>query len=260
MRDLIRKRLTEYREEAHQRIGKAVNMTKSRFSGAGRLDSGAYCLAINEDNKTGFVEYMDRSAAFIRHLAPGSSAEYAGELRDGGNKLKQAIITKMDLENSLERASPGDSELARLRSELGPALDRIIKRKVEDFKVEYVEGKSMNPTTNNTVNIIGSNISNSVLQITQSNKDTISKDTAQKLEQLVNSEEIKALPERERLNVLDQMDEVIRELKAPSTDKGKVHRGLERLGKFISSVGSKAAATVVAELAVAWAKANGLIP
>ena len=42
----------------------------------------------------------------------------------------------------------------------------------------------MNATTNNTVNIIGSNISNSVMKITQSGKDTISKDTAQALEQL----------------------------------------------------------------------------
>jgi hypothetical protein len=77
MRDRIRERLKEYREEAHERIGKAVNMTKSKFSGAGRLESGACDLAINEDNKTGFAEYMDRSANFVRHLARGSSAEYA---------------------------------------------------------------------------------------------------------------------------------------------------------------------------------------
>ena len=96
----------------------------------------------------------------------------------------------------------------------------------------------MNATTNNTVNIIGSNISNSVMKITQSGKDTISKDTAQALEQLVNSEEIKALPEDDRLNVLDQVEDVVEQLKAPTTDGGKVHRGLKRLGKFLSSVGS----------------------
>jgi hypothetical protein len=97
---------------------------------------------------------MDRSANFVRHLARGSSAEYAYELRDGANKLKQEIITKMDRENSLQRAFPGNSERGRLWSELGPALDRIIKRKVEDFEFEYVEGKDMNATTNNTVNRI----------------------------------------------------------------------------------------------------------
>jgi hypothetical protein len=51
-----------------------------------------------------------------------------------------------------------------------------------------------------------------------------------------------------------------KELSAPTTDKGKVHRGLKRLGNFISSVASKSVADVVAQLAVAWAKANGMIP
>jgi len=73
----------------------------------------------------------------------------------------------------------------QLSGQLVPAIDKIIKRKVEDFELDYVEeGGGMNATTNNTVNIIGSNISNSVMKITQSGKDTISKDTAQALEQL----------------------------------------------------------------------------
>ena len=44
------------------------------------------------------------------------------------------------------------------------------------------------------------------------------------------------------MNVLDQVGDVVKELEAPTTDKGKVHRGLKRLGKFISSVTSKAVA------------------
>jgi hypothetical protein len=118
----------------------------------------------------------------------------------------------------------------------------------------------MNATTQNTVNIINSSISNSVVQITQSGKDAISKDTALKLQELVNSEEIKGLPDDDRLEVLDRVSDLIEELSDEKTDKDKVHRGLKRLGKFISSVGSKVVADAVAQLAVAWAKANGMIP
>ena len=137
-------------------------------------------------------------------------------------------------------------------------MDQLIKRKVEDFELGYIEGKDMNATTNNTVNIIGSNISNAVLQITQSGKDAISKDTALKLQELVKFEEIKALPEETRLDVLDQADAVINELSAPVTDDGKVVRGLKRLGKFLSEVASQSVPKLVAELAVAYAKAHGL--
>jgi len=204
------------------------------------------CLrAINEDNETGFREYMDQSVNFIRRVAPGSATEYADELRDGGNKLKQEIMAKVKHE---------------LRGQLDPALDKIIKRKVEDFELGYVEGREMNATTNNTVSIINSNSSNAVVQITQSGKDAISRDTAQKLQELVNSEEIKALPEKTQLDVLDQVGDLMKELQASTTDKGKVHRGLKRLGDFISSVGSKVAAAVVAQVAVAYAKAQGIIP
>jgi hypothetical protein len=245
MRDRIRERLTEYQTEALERIAVAVNRTKSKAASTGNLNSGGYYLAINKDNEAGFAEYMDRSANFIRHVAPGSGAQYADELRDGGHKLKQEIMAKVKHE---------------FRGRLDPALDKIIKRKVEDFEFGFVEGREMNATTHNTVNIINSNITKSVVQITQSGKDAISKDTAQKLQQIINSEEIERLAEQTRLDVLDQADDVIKELSAPTTDKGKVHRGLKRLGNFISSVASKSAADVVAQLAVAWAKANGMIP
>jgi hypothetical protein len=258
MRDLIRKRLTEYREEAHERIGKAVNLTKSRFSGAGRLGSGAYSLAIKDDNKTGFAQYMDRSAEFIRHVVPGSSVEYADELRDGGNKLKQEIIAKMERENSMQRALPGNSERVQLSNELEPALDKIIERKIEDFELEYNEGKDMNATIHNEVNIINSEISNAVVQITQSGRDATSKDTAQKLGQLVNSDQFKELPEQIRLEVLDQVTDLIKELKGP-TNTGKVHRGLKRVAGFLQSVAANTMADTVAQMAVAYATAYGLI-
>jgi hypothetical protein len=150
--------------------------------------------------------------------------------------------------------TPGNSTRVQLRNDLEAALDSLITRKVEDFELGFVEGRrDMNATTQNTVNIINSNISNAVVQITQSGKDAISKDTAQKLQQLINSEEIKGLPENDRLNVLDQVDDLIKELQAPTTDKGKVHRGLKRLGDFISSVASSAVAQIVTTLATAWA-------
>jgi hypothetical protein len=66
---------------------------------------------------------MDRSANFIRHVAPGSWAEYADELRAAGDKLKQEIMAK---EMNTE-----------FKARLGPALDKIIKRKVEDFELGY---------------------------------------------------------------------------------------------------------------------------
>jgi hypothetical protein len=166
-------------------------------------------------------------------------------LWDGGHKLKQEIMAKVDR----DLAASGNSIGAQLRTELEAALDSLIERKVEDFEIGFVEGKEMNPTTNNTLTIIG-NISNSVLQITQSGKDTISKETAQKLEQLVNSDEIKALPENDRLEVLDRVDDIVKELQAPATDKGKVQRALTRLANFISSVASKSVADIVAQLAM----------
>jgi hypothetical protein len=187
---------------------------------------------------------MDRSANFIRHVAPGSWAQYADELRDSGHKLKQEIMARMN-----------KNELA---GQLDPALDKIIKRKVEDFELGFVEGKDMNATTNNTVNIINSQISNAVVQITQSGKDTISKDTALKLKELINSEEIEGLPEEQRLEVLDHAEGVIKELSSPVTDDGKVVRGLKRLGNFISSVASQSVSKVVADLAVAYAEAHGI--
>jgi hypothetical protein len=256
MRERIRARLREYRTKALLNIVAAVNKTKSKFSGAGRLNSHGYYRSINENNEAGFAAYMDQSATFIRQVAPGSSAEYVDELWDGGHKLKQEIMGKMDRENSM---TPGNSIAVQLRNDLDATLDKLIERKVEDFEIGFVEGKEMNATTQNTVNIINSTISNAVVQITQSGKDAISKETALKLQELVNSEEIKALPDDDRLEVLDRVSDLIEELQAPTIDKGKVHRGLKRLGGFLSSVASNSVAEIVAQAAVAWATANGLI-
>jgi hypothetical protein len=242
MRDRIRERLREYRCEALDSIAIAVSRTRSKAAGTGNINSSRLNFVINDDTKTGFAEYMDQSIDFIRKVVPGSPTEYVDELRDAGYKLKQEIMADTKSE---------------FTSQLGEALDKLIKRKVEDFEYGIVEGKEMTATTNNTVNIINSNISNAVVQITQSGKDAISKDTAQKLQELVNSDQIKGLPEQTRLDVLDQVSDVVRELKGP-TDAGKVHRGLKRLGNFISSLASQSAAKVVAELAVAYARANGI--
>jgi hypothetical protein len=244
MRDVIKKRLAEYRIEALDSIAFAENRTKATFAQRGTLSSSMFHSSINEDNKTGFAQYMDQSANFIRQVAPGSSAQYEDELRDAANELKQEIVDRINDRN--------------FKVQLDLALDKIIKRKVEDFEFGIVEGREMNATTYNTVNIINSKISKSVLQITQSGKDANSKQTAQKLQEIINSDEIKGLPGGTRLDVLDQAGDVIEELEAPVTDKGKVHRGLKRLGKFISSVASKALADTVAQLAVAYARAHGM--
>jgi hypothetical protein len=158
MRERIRARLREYRTKALLSIVAAVNKTKSKFSGAGRLNSHEYYRSINENNEAGFATYMDRSATFIRQVAPGSSAEYVDELWDGGHKLKQEIMAKIDH----DLAVSGNSIGAQLRTDLETTLNKLIERKVEDFELGIMEGKDMNPTTKNTVNIIGSSISGSV--------------------------------------------------------------------------------------------------
>ena len=115
----------------------------------------------------------------------------------------------------------------------------------------------MSPTTQNTVSVIGSSIANAVVQITQSGKDTISKETARKLLELVNSDEIKELRKNDRLDVLDQVDDIVKELNSVSTDKGKVHRGLKRLVKFVPSAEAK---TMIAHAAIAYANSKGIMP
>src|SRR5262245_39146982 len=132
MRERIGQQLTQYRAEALERIGDVVNRTKSKASETGRANSPAYYRAINEDNKAGLAGYMDRSVQYICQVAPGSGAEYADELRDGGNKLKQDIMSKIadDLAGS-----------SQFRAELRSALDKLIKHKVEDFEFDMMEPK-----------------------------------------------------------------------------------------------------------------------
>jgi hypothetical protein len=173
MRDRIRQRLREYRREALHSIAIAEDTTGAAFSERGRSGSGMFRRAINRDNENGFAEYMDQSIAFIRHVAPGSLAEYADELWDGGNTLKQEIMAKIDHVNRLAGAVPEHSTRVQLRNDLEAALDSLIKRKVEDFELGFFERREMSPTTQNTVNIINSNISNAVVEINQSGRDTL---------------------------------------------------------------------------------------
>src|SRR5215510_12567762 len=119
MRERIRKQLKEYRAEALQSIGIAVNRTRSQLSSKGRTNSHAWYRAINKDNEAGFKKYMDQSTKFIRQMAPGSSAEYVDELWDAGDKLRQEIMARQT-----------NSEF---KAQLDEALDKLIKRKVEDI-------------------------------------------------------------------------------------------------------------------------------
>jgi hypothetical protein len=128
MRERIRKRLTEYRADAIQSIGYAVNRTRSELRDRGGTNSHEWHQAINKDNEAGFKKYMDQSAKFIRQVAPGSAAEYVDELYDGGQKLKREIMAKSD-----HVAASGNSVAVKLRTELGVALDKLIERKIEDF-------------------------------------------------------------------------------------------------------------------------------
>src|SRR5258708_28307707 len=103
------------------------------------MNNARFYLFINEDNKTGFERYMDQSTNFIRHVAGSSVAQYADELRDAADKLKQEIMAKMNDENHLAGALPGHSTRVQLRNDLEAALDKVIKRKLEDFEIGFME-------------------------------------------------------------------------------------------------------------------------
>ena len=135
MRNLIRKRLTEYRIDALDNISVAANNTKANFANHGALNSDRLYLCINEHNKTGFAQYIDRSANFIRYVAGLSASQYADELRNAANDLKYEIMAKMDRDNFMEWALPGNPERYQLRNELELALDKLIERKLEDFRL-----------------------------------------------------------------------------------------------------------------------------
>ena len=195
MRNLIRKRLTEYRIDALDNISVAANNTKANFANHGALNSDRLYLFINEHNKTGFAQYIDRSANFIRYVAGLSASQYADELRDAAKDFKYEIMAKMDRDNFMEWALPGNPERYQLRNELELALTNSsnVSSKILGW---LHRGKRYECNNAQHLNIIRPNISNAVVQITQSGKDAISRDTARKLEQIINSEEIKGCPRR----------------------------------------------------------------
>ena len=99
------------------------------------VNSDRLYLFINEHNKTGFAQYIDRSANFIRYVAGLSASQYADELRDAAKDFKYEIMAKMDRDNFMEWALPGNPERYQLRNELELALDKLIERKLEDFRL-----------------------------------------------------------------------------------------------------------------------------
>jgi hypothetical protein len=74
------------------------------------VNSDRLYLFINEHNKTGFAQYIDRSANFIRYVAGLSASQYADELRDAAKDFKYEIMAKMDRDNFMEWALPGNPE------------------------------------------------------------------------------------------------------------------------------------------------------
>jgi hypothetical protein len=263
MREQIKKRLSEDRIDTLDSIAIAENATKSEAVKHGALHGSRVGLQLNEDNKAGLARYIDGAAKFIHHVAGSSHLQYAEDLREAANLLKKDMLIRIDRQLMMTRAFPGNSERADIRARLGPALDKIIERKLEDFAFGIIGDNKMEPKdtsiTHNTVNIVNSNISHTVLTITQSGKDAISKDVAQKLEQMLGSEEIRNLPVETQLDVLDQAEAVVGELNQAMPDAGKISRGLKRLGKFLTSTGTEIAAKFTAELTVAYMRAKGLV-
>jgi hypothetical protein len=66
MRDRIRERLTEYRAEALESIGIAVNKTRAKAAASGNSGSSRLNLVINDDTKIGFAKYMIDPSLFSR--------------------------------------------------------------------------------------------------------------------------------------------------------------------------------------------------
>ncbi len=262
MRDQIRKRLSEDHTDALVGITAAENVTKAEAAKVGGLNNSRIGLQLNEDNKAGLARYIDSGAKFIHHVAGLSHLEYADELREAANALKKDILTRLDRELTMTRALPGHSARAMFRTELGPALDKIVERKLEDFLLGIIGDTKMEPkqtnVTHNTINIMNSNISDTVFTITQSRKDAMTKEIAQKIEKMLASDEIKRLPEETRLDVLDQAEAVVGQLNQAVPDAGKISRALKRLVSFLASTGSEIAAKFTAELTVAYMKAHGL--
>lgn len=261
MKELIAKRLAEDRAEQLDRVEIAKSGVKSKAASHGALNGSRRYLSINEVTKSGLGDYLDQSAKFIRQVAGVRSLEYAIELRDAGNKFKEEALTRFDREMTMTRAFPGHSERVAFRKQLVQAMDKIVARKVEDFQLGIIEGEKISPggdVTVNSINIVNSTITDAVLTITQSGKDSLLKDVAQKISDLVKSDEITELPENNRLEVLDHSENIISELNTPAADNGKVLRALKRLGFYLGSAGAEVGSKVLAELAVAWAQAHGL--
>ena len=49
----------------------------------------------------------------------------------------------MDKANWMAQTFPKNSERVQLRNDLEEALDKLIKRKVEDFEFRYIEGRDI---------------------------------------------------------------------------------------------------------------------
>jgi len=66
--------LSEVREifSVRYRTDVAVNKMRSKAIETGNLGNSRLNFEINDDTKAGFADYMDRSIAFIRHVAAGS--------------------------------------------------------------------------------------------------------------------------------------------------------------------------------------------
>ena len=260
-KELITKRLAENRTDRWEQIEIAKANTKAEAALRGATGNSRVSLIINDNIKAGLREYLDELAKFIHHAGGSSFLEYAPELLDEANKLKEQALATLDRANTLARAIPGNSERVASRKQLEAELDRIIAHKVEDFQLGIIEGIKMNPPPNamhNTVNIIDSTISNAVLTIVQSGKDAQLKEVAQRISDLLKSPEVTNLPDEKRLEVLDHSENIVTELEKPEPDKGKVYRALKRLGTFLKSTGVEIASQVVAEISVAWAKSHGL--
>lgn len=113
-KELITKRLAENRTDRWEQIEIAKANTKAEAALRGATGNSRVSLIINDNIKAGLREYLDELAKFIHHAGGSSFLEYAPELLDEANKLKEQALATLDRANTLVERSQ------EIRKELPP--------------------------------------------------------------------------------------------------------------------------------------------
>lgn len=246
-REMIAKRLREDRADALQkvRIGQAEIIADAAHRGA--LGNSRIQFALGEKTEAIFEEFLKSCVEFVRHVARDGDDRCEDQIAEAGDALRGEIMESL-------RQRGNVNALADLSNWLPEKLDKRTRRAVEDYKLDFEPGKPPMTSPTNQVNIVNSKISNAVVNIVQSGKDTSLKDIAQNIQKVLDLAEVKNLPPEKRLDISDQAEVIVAEIGKAQPDEGKIKRGLKRFGEFLTTVGLDVGAKIVAEVLVAMAR------